>query len=1024
MFLRLKDAAVPVGPAGSEYVLFFSFTDGTTRARVETFRASTLAAAWRRGVARMRRQAMRNPDSVRWLRVDIVDGVRQTEWGTLKRLLTDVKRNYCRQGISLDPEFRHAFLETEINANAMFYGGPKIAHCVVNEKNIRRYARRRHGLERMDICDDKPVWMFTTRGYFIDSAEPDAVYEIAGPGRSAGRRLIEKLDENVLTRLIASSSSFLAGQVGEDGQFVYGWHPCFDREIEAYNGLRHASTTYAMIEAWEVTRDERLWAAIERSLAWLLKNAIRTVTLPNGKEAAFLVDVGNEIKLGANAVTILAFTKHAAVSGSSEHLPLLEKLALGVQFMQRDRDGSFVHVLNYPDLTQKEAFRTIYYEGEAAFGLMRLYSLTKDERWLQTVEKAFEHFIAREHWRHNDHWLSYCVNELTRYRPEERYFRFGIQNVRDYLDFVLNRITTFPTLLELMMASQEMIERIGAMPETRHLLDEIDLPKFRRALHFRARYLKNGYFWPELAMFFANPERIVGSFFIRHHAFRVRIDDVEHYLSGLIAYLKHVHKEGVAEPTKAAKQEASQPSQPAAAGWTAANVAAAAHGTWVVEPPEGWRATGLSTFAPAMQPGNLVVVRTGEDKVGMLQKVIKRMSPPPAGIMATNPSEIDLPGLPLLGVANAGDAVLAMGRYARSRMTGKVIAVTGSAGKSSTVAMMAHALSPWGPTHKSAHNANLPHGVAWNLASIPWDTPHAVIELAIGRMAVSARMARPDVAIFTNILPAHLGQRSTTTDIARTKSAIFLGMEEGSCAVLNRDMAEWDTVLAAAMARKLQILTYGEAADCDFRLVTFDATTREVHANVRGNDLRYRIGPSGKHMALNSLAVLAAASALGHDLEPALQTLEEFSALPGRGEEFSLDIDGRRIRVVDDAYNANPGSMAAALERLDGEAGQRRIAVLGEMADLGPEAASYHTELAEKIGRSSIDRVYAAGDLYAEFWRALCPTRRAAHVKSPDALKDILLQELADGDVVLFKGSNSTRVHELVAWLKERGSAA
>lgn len=536
IYLRLQDVAVPVGAAGSEYILFFSYTDGHTRARVETFRGQKLADAWRRGTARLRKVAARNPDAIHWLRIDIVDEMRQNDWGTLKRQLTQVKRNYCRQGISLDPNCRHAFLETEINANAMFYGGPKYPHCVVNETNFRRYARLRHGLAGVDFEDATPVWMFSTRGFFVDQGRPGPVHEIAGPGRSAGRRIVEMLDEDTLSALIESSSTFLAGQVGEDGRFIYGWHPCFDREIQAYNGLRHASTTYAMIEAWEVTKSEALWAAIERSLAWLCREAIRTIALPDGTEAAFLVDVGNEIKLGANAVAILAFTRHAVVTGCRDHLPLLEKLALGVQYMQRSRDGSFVHVLNYPDLTLKEAFRTIYYEGEAAFGLMRLYSLTRDERWLETVVKAFRHFIAKEHWKHNDHWLSYCVNELTRYRPEERYFRFGIQNVRDYLDFVLNRITTFPTLLELMMAAQAMLERIGKMPDMRHLLDEVDLPKFHRALHFRARYLLNGYFWPEMAMFYANPQRIVGSFFIRHHAFRVRIDDVEHYLSGLIAY--------------------------------------------------------------------------------------------------------------------------------------------------------------------------------------------------------------------------------------------------------------------------------------------------------------------------------------------------------------------------------------------------------------------------------------------------------------------------------------------------------
>jgi UDP-N-acetylmuramoyl-tripeptide--D-alanyl-D-alanine ligase len=370
-------------------------------------------------------------------------------------------------------------------------------------------------------------------------------------------------------------------------------------------------------------------------------------------------------------------------------------------------------------------------------------------------------------------------------------------------------------------------------------------------------------------------------------------------------------------------------------------------------------------------------------------------------------------------VPDAGEAVIAMGNYARSRMTGKVIAVTGSAGKTTTVAMAAHVLSAFGTVRQSAFNANLPHGVAWNLASIPWDTGHAVLELAVGRMAVSARMARPDIAIFTNVGPAHLGDRSTPEDIARTKSGIFLGMCEGACAILNRDMAQWDIVLAAAKARKLRVTAYGASPSSDARLVDFDPARREVHARIEGKDIRYRIGSSGRHMALNSIAVLSAVRALGYELEPAIERLSGFLALPGRGEILDLKVNGRAVRVIDDAYNANPGSMAAALERLSGENGSRRVAVLGEMAELGPSAARYHTELAGLIAKSSIDRVYVTGELYRSFWDALPQPRRGAYAESAEALKEAWLGDVADGDVVLFKGSHSTRIHLLVSWLRE-----
>jgi len=534
--------AVKLGEGWPKFTLFLSVSDGKTRAQVVHCSGEEFEETWQQLVENAA-DIVRNKDIYsKFLRIDWVANVRTTHLGQLKNWLKDVKRNYFRYGLALDTEFKTAFLEQELNSNAMLYGGNAHVHAVVNRKNFELYAKKRFLDFNFEFKNNAAIYMLDTEGAFCSTEEPSQL--LYAKGRDAGRRVIEKMTKQDVFGLIERSGNYLATQVQDTGRFYYGWHPCFDRYIDTYNTLRHASTTYSMVEAWEITKNPELEKAILRSINYIVNSLVRRVTLKEQESTiAFLVEhTGKEVKLGANAVCILALSKYSEVTGTQEYLELLEQLALGIEYMQNKKTGKFVHVLNYPDLTIKEQFRIIYYDGEAAFGLIRLYGLTKDERWLALVERAFDYFISAEHWKAHDHWLSYCVNELTLYRDDERYYRFGLQNVMGYLDFIANRITTFPTLLELMMAAERMIIRLQSSIEHKHLLHNIDLDVFYSALEKRAHYLLNGHFWPEYAMYFSHPDKFLGSFFIRHHSFRVRIDDVEHYLSGFVGYYKYINK--------------------------------------------------------------------------------------------------------------------------------------------------------------------------------------------------------------------------------------------------------------------------------------------------------------------------------------------------------------------------------------------------------------------------------------------------------------------------------------------------
>lgn len=456
-----------------------------------------------------------------------------------------------------------------------------------------------------------------------------------------------------------------------------------------------------------------------------------------------------------------------------------------------------------------------------------------------------------------------------------------------------------------------------------------------------------------------------------------------------------------------------------AADWTAQQVAAAADGEWQLAPDLDWRASGLCIFQTTFKSGNLAVLKNGDGR-GMSPKALLDLPERPSGLIANFETDVPLSGVPVLRVHDISQSVLAMGAYARSQMQGRVFGVTGSAGKTTTTAMLSHALSAWGPVPTSSHNANLSYGVAWNLASMSWNAANIVLEMAVGRMGVTARIARPDVGIFTNIAPAHLGENSTTEDIARTKSAMFIGMNPGKTAVLNRDMLHYDIIREFADRRKLRTILYGITDRTDCRLLNYDPVDQIVTARIHGERMQYPIAAAGEHMAINSLAVIAAGTAADLPVARIVEKIANFAPLPGRGEQFDLTFGRHSITVIDDAYNANPVSMAAALANLSSKPASRRIAVLGEMADLGSDTELYHTDLATSAGESKIDQFYVIGSNYADFWSRLPAHKRGSFVRSVDELKSCLLENIRGGDIILIKASNSKKLHLLVSWLKSK----
>ncbi|MEP6826489.1 MAG: UDP-N-acetylmuramoylalanyl-D-glutamyl-2,6-diaminopimelate--D-alanyl-D-alanine ligase, partial [Aestuariivirga sp.] len=390
-----------------------------------------------------------------------------------------------------------------------------------------------------------------------------------------------------------------------------------------------------------------------------------------------------------------------------------------------------------------------------------------------------------------------------------------------------------------------------------------------------------------------------------------------------------------------------------------------------------------------------------------------------------------LAGGAVLRVANPLGALEAMGRAARQWNVGKSIAVTGSVGKTSTKEMLRIAFSASGKTHASAASFNNHWGVPLTLARFPRDAAFGIFEIGMnhaGEITPLVALVRPHVAIITTIAASHLGHFSSLDEIAEAKAEIFSGVVPGGAAVINRDTPYFELLSQRAKSAGIKtVVSFGkhEAANVHLKQVALHPTCSCIAADVLGEAVTFKLGTPGLHMAMNSLAVLAAVKLAGADLARASLALAEAKPPKGRGGQEFLKVDGGNFLLLDESYNANPQSMTAALELLATAAKSRkgrRIAVLGDMLELGDFSAELHRNLSRDLEATKIDRLYAAGPMMKHLWENVAQSRHGAYATSSAELITKLVEDLRAGDSVVIKGSFGSKMGPVAEALRQRFS--
>jgi UDP-N-acetylmuramoyl-tripeptide--D-alanyl-D-alanine ligase len=433
---------------------------------------------------------------------------------------------------------------------------------------------------------------------------------------------------------------------------------------------------------------------------------------------------------------------------------------------------------------------------------------------------------------------------------------------------------------------------------------------------------------------------------------------------------------------------------------------------------EKFAATGVSIDTRTLKPGDLFIALVGENGDGH-DHVAAALEKGAAGAMVHCMAG---PAKQFLLVDDTMAALHRLGAFARGRFPGKVAAITGSVGKTTTKEMLRTILSAQANTHAAVASYNNHWGVPLTLARLPPKAVYCVAEIGMnhpGEIEPLARLVCPHVGVITMVAPVHIGHMGSLEAIADEKASLLHALGPDGIAVLPADLEVFPRLAAQAPGR---ILRFGVSEAAEARLITArqNADGTDIHARILGQDLHFRLPAAGLHMAMNAVAALIACAALGADPTVGAKALQNFSAVTGRGARERIGLAGGEALLLDESYNASAVSIRAALAVLKLQPAKRRIAVLGDMLELGNTAAAEPAGLADAVAASA-DLVFACGPMMRHMFEALPPGLRGAHMPDSAELAPMVAGALAPGDAVLVKGSLGSRMKLVVSALQERG---